>query len=287
MSAPRIFDRDLYRLRRTRAARMASDRFLVTEAAEGIADRIRAVNRRFGTALEIASRPESAAILAPLADHWTRLALCPAEGGTVIGDEEALPFATDRFDLVVSPLSLHAVNDLPGALVQIRRILKPDGLFVAALFGGDTLVELRAAFAAAEMTVRGGISPRVAPFADVRTLGGLLQRAGYALPVSDSETTCVDYREFKSLIADLRALGEDNCLAERERKAVSRALYAALVDNYRTLCATGDGRLRATFDIVYLTGWAPHESQPQPLKPGSAQTSLAAALGSREIKLPD
>ncbi len=282
-TAPRIFDRALYAARRGRAARMEADRFLVAEAADGLAERLGAVNRRFRHGLDLSSRPESANRLAPFAAHWTRSALAPGEGGAVIADEEALPFAAERFDLVTSVLSLHAVNDLPGALVQIRRVLKPDGLFVAALFGGETLRELRAAMAEAEMQLLGGMSPHVSPFAEVRPLGTLLQRAGFALPVADAERTTVNYREFKTLVNDLRALGEANILHERRRLPLRREVLAATLAQYAAASGDDRGRLPATFDLVYLTGWAPHESQPQPLKPGSATTRLADALGTREL----
>ena len=281
-TAPRIFDRGLYARRRARAARMQADRFLLTEAAQGLAERLAAVQRRFEHALDLSSRPESAALLAPYAAQWTRASLTAAEGGAIVADEEALPFAPESFDLVASVLSLHAVNDLPGALVQIRRVLKPDGLFLAALFGGETLLELRGAFAAAEMQVLGGVSPRVSPFAEVRALGTLLQRAGFALPVADCERTTVNYRKFSTLTNDLRALGEGNALTERNRRPLSRDLVAAALAHYASLHGTHDGKLRASFDIVYLTGWAPHESQQKPLKPGSARTRLADALGTTE-----
>lgn len=266
---------------------MAADRFLLTEAAGHIAGRLGAVKRSFRHGLELSSRPESMSVLTPFAERWTRTVLSPAEGPGLVADEEALPFASESFDLVISALSLHAVNDLPGALVQIRRILKPDGLFLAALFGGDTLHELREALAAGETAVRGGISPRVAPFADVRALGALLQRAGFALPVADSERTTVNYREFKTVTADLRALGETNVLAQRDRRPLSRAVLAAMLAHYGTAHSNAKGRLTVTFDIIYLTGWAPHESQQKPLRPGSAKARLADALGTIERKTGD
>lgn len=281
-TAPKIFDRALYRARRRRATQMTSDRFLLAEAAGGLAHRLGAVQRRFRHGLDLSSRPQSAALLAPFAERWTRASLDAAEGGSVVADEEALPFAPESFDLVTSVLSLHAVNDLPGALVQIRRVLRPDGLFLAALFGGETLQELRAAFGEGEMQLWGGVSPRVSPFAEVRALGGLLQRAGFALPVSDSERTTVNYREFGTLICDLRALGEANALAERHARPMTRRFLGAVLNAYTAGHATQDGRLAATFDIVYLTGWAPHESQPKPLAPGSARMRLADALGTEE-----
>jgi SAM-dependent methyltransferase len=265
---PKIFDSRAYA--RARAKGGAS--FLAKEAAEGLLDRLQAVNRRFALALDVGSRDESFALLQPLGAQWQRSAFA----------EETLGQEAGRFDLVTSVLSLHAVNDLPGALIQIRRALKPDGLFVAALFGGDTLRELREAFAAGESEIMGGASPRVAPFADVRDMGALLQRAGFALPVADVERTAVRYREFSTLVADLRALGETNALAERSRKPLRRDVLAAALGHYGERHAGPDGRLRASFDIVYLTGWAPHASQQKPLAPGSARTRLADALGTVE-----
>jgi SAM-dependent methyltransferase len=277
---PQIFDRSTYAKRRARSTNLGGESFLVREAAMGLADRLAPVTRRFQHALDLSSRDESFEMLKPFAANWTRTFL---SGGGIIADEEVLPFPPETFDLVTSVLSLHAVNDLPGALLQIRRALKPDGLFLAALFGGETLNELRAAFAAGESDVTGGISPRVSPFADVRALGALLQRAGFALPVADSERTSVRYKKFETLIADLRALGETNALAERRRVPLPRALLAATLAHY----SGADGKFPATFDIVYLTGWAPHESQQKPLAPGSAKTRLADALGTVEKSTGD
>jgi SAM-dependent methyltransferase len=198
----------------------------------------------------------------------------------LIADDEWLPFADGSFDLVTGILSLHAVNDLPGSLAQIRRVLKPDGLFIGAMFGGETLKELRTAFAAAEEATLGGTSPRVAPFADVRDLGSLLQRAGFALPVADLERTVIRYRELSRLFADLRALGETNALTDRRRAPLSKRTLAALVQEYQARFGDALGRFPATFDIIFLTGWAPHESQQKPLRPGSAQIRLADVLAS-------
>jgi SAM-dependent methyltransferase len=200
----------------------------------------------------------------------------------VIADDEALPFAQRSFDLVTSVLALHAVNDLPGALVQIRQALRPDGLFLAAMFGGESLRELKLAFAAAEAEILGGTSPRVAPFGDVRDLGGLLSRAGFALPVADLERTIVRYRDLARLFADLRALGETNVLAARSVKFLSPRILEAVTREYSERFSDSNGRFLATFDIVFLTGWTPHESQQQPLRPGSAKMRLADALGTKE-----
>lgn len=286
-TAPKIFDRALYAKRRARAARRTADRFLLNEAAGHIANRLGAVKRHFLNGLELSARAESTEVLVPFAQNWTRTVLSPGEGTGLAADEEALPFAPESFDLAVSVLSLHAVNDLPGALVQIRRILKPDGLFMAALFGGETLHELREALAAGETTALGGVSPRVAPFADVRAMGMLLQRAGFALPVADSTRTTVHYREFGTLVSDLRALGETNVLCQRDKRPLGRTTVAATLARYGAAHSDAKGRLMATFDVIYLTGWAPHESQPKPLRPGSAKTSLADALGTVERKAGD
>jgi len=270
---PRIFDRHAVALHQARARAIAGEMFLVRQAAEGLAQRLDAVRRTFSSALELDGSDVSAALLGPRAEHWTREAL---------PDDESLRGEPQQFDLVASVLSLHSVNDLPGVLFQIGRVLKPDGLFVAALFAGETLRELRESLSAGELETLGGISPRVAPFTDVRQLGGLLQRAGFALPVADVERTVVHYRELQTLVSDLRAMGETNALHERSRKPLHRKTLAASRSHYANNHADPDGRLRATFEIAYLTGWSPHESQQQPLKPGSAVTRLADALNTTE-----
>jgi SAM-dependent methyltransferase len=263
-----IFDKQAYALRRARAERRGGDQFLVHEAAQQLADRLATVTRTFEHGLGLDLRPQSLELLLPFAKEWTQWN----------AHSEALSYAPESFDLAVSVLSLHAMNDLPGLLIQIRRCLKPDGLFVAALFGGSTLVELREAFAAGESETEKGASPRIASFADVRDLGGLLQRAGFALPVSDVERSTVLYRDFDSLVRDLRDLGETNSLAERHKRPMRRGTLAASLSHYTQYHTELDGRLRATFDIVYLAGWAPHEGQQKPLKPGSAVARLADAL---------
>jgi SAM-dependent methyltransferase len=201
----------------------------------------------------------------------------------VVADEEALPFRDGSLDLVVSALALQFVNDLPGTFVQIRRALKPDGLFLAALIGGDTLTELRQCFAAAEAEVEGGVSPHVAPFVDLRDLGALLQRAGFALPVTDVDRLVVRYGSPFALMEDLRRMGAANALLERRRVPLRRATLARMAEIYAERFADPDRRIRATFEILWLSGWAPHESQQKPLAPGSAQRRLADALGTREI----
>ena len=278
---PRIFDRQAYRRRRGRAASMNGDIFLAQDVAGHLAERLGAINRHFVRGLDLHSRAAVFPTLQPFADSWVRTGYA-WDDPSVIADEEILPFAESSFDVVTSVLSLHAVNDLPGTLVRIRRVLKPDGVFVAGLFGGDTLPELRLAFAAAEAEILGGASPRVAPFGDVRELGGLLQRAGFTLPVADVERTFVRYRDLARLFADLRALGETNVLTARRLGFLSRRMLQAVTAEYAARFADAEGRVTATFDIVFLTGWAPHESQKKALAPGSAKSRLADALGTAE-----
>lgn len=286
MSAPqphRIFDRPAYRQRRRRLPGTEPDLILVNEIAEQVAGRIASVNRRFEHALDINSRPQSFGHLRNVAGAWTRAGF-DAAAADVIADDELLPFADETFDLVTSILSLHSVNDLPGALIQIRRVLKPDGAFLAALFGGETLRELRFAFAAAEAASAGGASPRVAPFADVRDLGGLLQRAGFTLPVADIDRTTVRYRDPMRLFLDLRGLGETNVLVQRRPTFTPRRLLRGVLTEYIQHFGDDQNRVPATFDIIYLIGWAPHESQQQPLRPGSAKARLADALRDKQSK---
>ena len=281
----------MLRAHQRRALGLGASTFLLDRVAEELADRLASVLRVFPLGLDLGTPTDAArrallgtgkldAIVAanPLLDHarGDRSALA------VAADEEALPFGEASLDLVVSALALHFVNDLPGSLVQIRRALKPDGLLVAALLGGDTLTELRAAFAAAEAEIEDGISPRVLPFADLRELGALLQRAGFALPVTDVDRLTVRYASPLALMQDLRRMGAANPLIDRSRRPLRRATLARMLEIYAERFADADGRIRATFEIVYLSGWAPHASQQQPLAPGSARTRLADALGTKE-----
>lgn len=292
-ASPEIFDRDLLRRRRDRAARRAAadaPDFLLSWVAEDIADRLSVVTRSFPSVLNLGAHtgglgralrrlPGVETVL----DADTSAEMLKAcDGPSVLVDEEALPFADATFDLVVSGLSLQHVNDLPGALIQIRRCLKPDGLFIGALLGGATLQELRSALTDAEIEIAGGVSPRVAPFADVRDLGGLLQRAGFALPVTDADTLTVTYETAFALMRDLRGMGATNVLVERRKVPSKRALFLRAAEIYQERFAEPDGRVRATFEIVTLTAWAPDESQQKPLKPGSAKVRLADALGTAE-----
>jgi NADH dehydrogenase [ubiquinone] 1 alpha subcomplex assembly factor 5 len=285
-----IFDRSLLRKRRDRAAaHFPSHDFLVREAAERLADRLDDVTRRFPLALDLGCHTgELAEALGKRGgietlvqcDLSPAMATRAARAGrlTLAADEEWLPFADDSFDLVLSCLSLHWVNDLPGTLVQIRRVLKPDGLFLGVMLGGDTLMELRQALADAEIDVEGGMSPRVSPMAEVRDLGGLLQRAGFALPVADSDHLTVSYADPMRLLADLRGMGETNAVAQQRKGLTRRATLFTALGRYQERFVDATGRMPATFQLLSMTAWKPHPSQPKPLTPGSAQTSLASAL---------
>ena len=291
VSAPRVFDRTLVRRRLSRALAGGYADFLLRWAVEDLEERLATVLRRFPLALDVGT-PTAAAVRAlqasGRADRIVRMAPGPEAGraGTlVVGDEETLPLAEESFDLAVSLLALHGVNDLPGALIQIRRALKPDGLFLGCLLGGATLAELRQAFAAAGAEREGGISPRVAPFADIRDVGALLQRAGFALPVTDIEPITVRYADAFGLMRDLRAMGLANALFERRKRPLRRATLFRAAQIYAERFSDPDGRVRATFELIWLSGWAPHESQQKPLRPGSAQTRLADALGVAERSL--
>ncbi len=284
--SPIVFDRALLRRRRRRAADLGPASFLLDRVAEDFADRLAAVLRRFDLAIDLGTPGEAVrTALARLGSIGTIVAadVLPRPPPFVAADEEALPFRDGALDLVVSALALHHVNDLPGTLVQIRRALKPDGLFVAALLGGETLTELRQAFAAAEIDIEGGVSPRVAPFADLRELGALLQRAGFALPVTDVDRVTVRYDSIFGLMHDLRRMGATNALIDRRRTPLRRQTLMRAAAIYARQFSDVDGRLRATFEIVWLSGWAPDPKQQQPLKPGSAKARLADALGTNEI----
>ncbi len=292
MASPNaIFDPSLARRRLARATAGRPADFLLARAADDIAERLSTIKREFAMIADVGTPgPHLAAALAvhcPKA-RLVRVAPLPEPGhvvGHVIGHVEALPLATGRFDLVVSALALQGANDLPGALVQIRRVLRPDGLFLGAIVGGRTLTELRAVLTEAEAEVTGGASPRVAPFADVRDMGGLLQRAGFALPVADSEVLTVRYDTLFALMADLRAMGATSTLVARERRPSRRDMFMRAARLYAERFADPDGRIRATFEIVSLAGWAPHESQQKPARRGSGTISLGTALGDRSGQL--
>jgi SAM-dependent methyltransferase len=286
---PTIFDRELLRARRRRARAAGPATFLLDRVAEELGERLAAVLRQFERAADLGTPTDALRRVLLASGKIDMLVtattdLAPRSSSLLVAaDEEALPFADASLDLVVSALSLQFVNDLPGTLIQIRRALKPDGLLMAAMIGGESLTELREAFAEAESEIEGGLSPRVAPFADIRDLGSLLQRAGFALPVVDSDRLTVRYDSPVALMHDLRAMGASNVLTERRRAPLKRATLQKMLEIYARRFADADGRLRATFEVVWLTGWAPHENQQKPLKPGSATQRLADALGAKEI----
>jgi len=288
-----VFDPKTVRLHRDRAARAPGQAdFLAREAAERLAERLEEVSRRFPLALDLGCRNGlMAEALQGRGGIETLISADPSPAFAVLGprpslalEPEVLPFAPASFDLVLSALSLHWVNDLPGALLQLRQALKPDGLLVVSVLGGETLHELRGSLMEAEIEEEGGASPRVSPFADGRDLGGLLQRAGFALPVVDSDRVTATYADALALMRDLRAMGEANAVAERRKTFTRRATLARAAAIYQERHGLPDGRIPASFEIITLTAWAPHESQPKPLRRGSATARLADALG--EIEKP-
>jgi SAM-dependent methyltransferase len=298
MSAPLLFDRALHKKRLDRAASgFAAADFLQRRAALDLVERLEVIVRDFPVAVDLSAR--KGALREALADSpaagrigmlieadLSAAMLAGRSGPRLVADEERLPFAPASLDLVVSTLGLHWTNDVVGALIQIRRALKADGLFLGAFLGGSTLTELRQALTDAEGEILGGAGSRVSPFADSRDAAGLLQRAGFALPVADVDRVNVSYEHPLKLLADLRAMGETNVLADRHPRALTRALLARASEIYAERFAGPDGRVSATFEIVTLTGWAPHASQQQPLQPGSAKMRLADALGVVEHRLP-
>lgn len=291
-----IFDRAVLRARRDRAARDWNQHaFLKREIAERLVERVRDVRRTFPLALDLGCHgdeiatafrdrePVSQLVRSDFAFNFARR----TGGLAIVADEEALPFAAECFDLVLSAMTLHWVNDLPGTLIQIGRILKPDGLFLGAMLGGRTLWQLREALAAAESEIEGGLSPRVSPFADLGDAAALLQRAGFALPVADSDTIEVEYEHALALMRDLGAMGEGNLVGERRRGFSRRTMLFRAAEIYGDRFAVPSGRVTASFEVLFLHGWKPDASQPKPLKPGAARHRLAAALGTTEISTGD
>ena len=297
-SAAHPFDRVQIRRQRERAAPgFHRHDFLLREVADRLLDRLQDTTRDYPRALDLgchtgvlatslARLPATAARIGALiqCDLSPRMAAraCHADRPVFCADEEQLPIAPSSLDLVMSNLVLHGVNDLPGALIQLRRALRPDGLLLAAILGGQTLRELRSALMLAESEVSGGAGPRVAPFADVRDVGGLLQRAGFALPVTDSDQVNVTYPDALTLMRDLRGMAMGNALAARRSTMTARQVLARAAAIYQETHRQADGQIPVTFEVVYLHGWAPAASQPKPLRPGSARTRLADALGSVE-----
>jgi len=271
-SAPLLFDRALLGDRLRRAQKLGPATFLLDRVTDDMTDRLNAVLRDFKSVAEVGGAGDHVrSALAGRFDRYTRIDLPGRES-------EPLAMEAQSLDLVLSVLAFQFVNDLPGVLAQIRRALRPDGLLVAAMIGGDTLAELRQSFAAAEAELDGGISPRVAPFADLREIGALLQRAGLALPVTDVDRIVVRYENAFGLMQDLRRMAATNILVERRRVPTRRATMLRMAEIYQERFADSDGRIRATFDVIWMSGWAPHESQPKPLKPGSAKASLEQAV---------
>ncbi len=289
-----VFDQDLIAANRRRALARGDSKaaFLLDIAANELADRLSLVERRFEEAAELHGATGITARLAMASGkvgHMTRIETDEASAGSgetiVVAPPEQLPLAPASVNLVLSPLGLHLTNDTPGVFIQVHRALQPDGLFLAAIPGNGTLQELRDVLLATEIEFSGGASPRVIPFPDVRDVGGLLQRAGFALPVIDAESYTVRYSSLFPLMQDLRAMGMANPLVDRSRRPVGRAFFLRAAELYAERHADPDGRIRATFSIIYASGWKPHESQQKPLRPGSAKTRLADALAVTEQSL--
>ncbi|MEM7442061.1 MAG: methyltransferase domain-containing protein [Pseudomonadota bacterium] len=288
-----VFDRDLVRAHRARAApAIEGHDFLHRHVASGIIDRLDDILRDFTMVIDLGThggvladlltkRPATKAVVrCDLSPEM--VARAPTSEPVVAADEEMLPFGAATVDLIVSAMALHWTNDLPGALVQINQTLRPDGLFLGALLGGSSLTELRIALTEAEIEVSGGANPRLSPLTDIRDLGGLLQRAGFALPVIDRETVTVTYDNVFRMITDLRGMGETNAAINRSRKIPPRAFWPRVAEIYHDRFAEDDGRIPATFEVIYASGWAPAANQQQPLRPGSAKSRLADALGTTE-----
>ncbi|TQS71290.1 methyltransferase domain-containing protein [Rhodobacteraceae bacterium] len=268
---PLLTDRPALNRQRLRARARGPDLFLHEEAALDLQERLLEVNRQFTSPAVVSAFPEV----------WLR----DLPGAKHVADDDRLDLEEGAHDLVVHAMCLHWSNDPVGQLVQAARALKPDGLFIAVMLGGQTLSELRSVLAEAEAAVTGGLSPRVLPMAEVRDLGGLLQRVGLALPVADTALRKIAYTDPMRLFADLRAMGEGNALAQRPRHFTRRAVFAEALQRYGAHYSDDQGRLQASFEMIWLTGWKPHESQQKPLRPGSATTRLADALN--PLKMPE
>lgn len=291
-----LFDRVRLRQNRARAsAAFASHGVLFEEAAAQMAARLEGINRTFTRILDIGSRSFSLSKALLKSDASRFVVHCPASstqkklmnGHICMADEEWLPFRAASFDLILSTLHLHWANDLPGALIQLRRTLKPDGFFIGCLFGGETLHELRSCLYEAELSVRGGVSQHISPFADVQDCGQLMQRAGFTLPVIDKERFTLTYRDSYQLMHELRYMGEGNILTTRDKRFLPRAVFEEADKIYKNRFADGLGRINATFDLLFVAGWAPHDNQQKPLKPGDAALRLATALNTSEITAAD
>lgn len=275
-----IFNRQHLRQQRRRAVEnFNSHSFLFDWACEQVIDRLQDIKKTFPIAYGIGNRTsptfwEKLRRDKSIETLWT----CDLTDADIVADSEILPFKPQSADLIVSVLELHTVNDLPGTLTQIKSALKPDGMFIGCLLGGESLYELRETFLQTEMEISGGASPRIAPFADKQQIGALLQRAGFALPVVDSEIIRVSYQTMFNLMADLRGMGESNTLAQRRKNFTSPGFFARAAEYYQTHYAESDHRVTASFEVIFMIGWAPHVSQQQPLRRGSADHSLAEFL---------
>jgi SAM-dependent methyltransferase len=289
-SPPALFDRTLLRQRRNRAADSLPEYdFLLQRAVDDLLDRVASISRDFPRALVLGGggivgrmlkdRPDAAAKIGHLVETDLADRLAP----DVCVDEECLPFTDESFDLVLSPLALHWANDLPGALIQINRSLTSDGFFACAVIGGASLKELRQALMAAETELFGGAAARISPFADTMDMAGLLQRAGFAMPVTDVDRVTVRYANAFALMRDLRMMGETSVMSDRPSKSPGRNFFARAAEIYAEHFADPDGKIRASFDLVHAGGWAPHPDQPRPKRPGSATVRLADALGGKEV----
>ncbi|MCB1476914.1 MAG: methyltransferase domain-containing protein [Rhodobiaceae bacterium] len=288
-NAARPFDRQLAERRRQRALANGPADFLFNAVADDLALRLSAVQRDFETALDLHGATGGMAALMAANPKVGKVWRCEASpvwlaGSGVVCDAEALPFAPDTLDLAVSCLGLQWVNDLAGSLVQLRRAMRGDGLLLMAIVGGDSLAELRESLVTAEIELTGGAAPRVAPMVDIRSLGALAGRAGFALPVCDVDTLTIRYDNMFALLRDLRAMGATSPLNERSRKPLRRAVLLRAAEIYAQRFSDADGRVRARFDILHLSTWAPHESQPKPLKPGTAKMRLADVLPARSTR---
>jgi SAM-dependent methyltransferase len=276
-STPNIFDRQLLRRRLQRLKHLEIPDFLLFRTAEDLTDRLLTIKRSFKRSLDLSLFVKSYSV-AVCASGRNMPITANLISGDVIADEEKLPFKTGAFDLIVSGLSLQWTNDLPGSLKQIRQLLSPDGFFIACLTGGSSLIELRTVFAQAEEEITGGVSPRVFPFVEIKDVGHLLQRAGFALPVADVDSFTIRYDSLLDLIIDLKKMGAGNILSQRSRKPMRRDILQRASEIYAEKFSDTDGRIRVSFEIIWLAGWAPHESQQQPAKPGSGQFSLEKSI---------
>ncbi|HPD82356.1 MAG: methyltransferase domain-containing protein [Alphaproteobacteria bacterium] len=281
-----VFDRNIVRHNRNRcASKLSNHSFLVDWALGQISERLKDIKRDFSSALQIGCRSHQFNFKEFGIENLYTLDIAENLNPNIQADEELLPFAPNSFDLILSPLNLHTTNDLPGTLAQIKHCLKPDGMFIAALLGGETLYELRESMNSVEMEIHGGLSPHIFPFADMPQMGSLMQRAGFNLPVIDSEKIIVTYDNALKLMEDIRNMGEGNALIERKKYFSSYNFFGRIVQDYAERYSEPDGRIKATFEVIFIAGWAPHESQQKPLRPGSAEKRLADALKSTEEKL--